>query len=408
METLEIVLIVLAALTLLPVAVVAIEAFAAAIAGRSDVMARSAEDRASVAVIVPAHNEAGAISDTVRHLKGKLRDGDRLVVVADNCTDQTAVEARAAGAEVIERFDAKHRGKGFALAAGVDALRADRREIVIIVDADCRLEPGAIDALVEQVKRTGLPAQAAYVMEAPDQPTARDAVSGFAFVFKNIVRPSGLSALGQPCLLTGTGMAFPWEAIEKAQLATGDIVEDMRTGVELAIAGHPPHFCPPARVLSMLPSQRSAAAAQRTRWEHGHLMTMLRFVPRLMFHAITRFRFNLLSLAAELSVPPLSLLVTWMFLLTAGAIVFAAMGHSALPAVLAGAGWGLLLLAVFVGWLAFARDVITLPLLLTTPMYMLWKVPMYARFLVKPQKQWVRTERGDEDEAPPARAGDAA
>ena len=39
--------------------------------------------------------------------------------------------------------------------------------------------------------------------------------------------PAALTLLGIPCLLRGTGMAFPWAAINAANLATGDLVEDM-------------------------------------------------------------------------------------------------------------------------------------------------------------------------------------
>ena len=78
----------------------------------------------------------------------QLEPGDRLLVVADNCTDHTAAVARAAGAEVLERRDAERRGKGYALAAGVDTLRAGPPDVVVIVDADCRPAAGAIDRLV--------------------------------------------------------------------------------------------------------------------------------------------------------------------------------------------------------------------------------------------------------------------
>ena len=69
-------------------------------------------------VIVPAHNEAEVIERTVSSLR-KIdwpADRFRVLVVADNCTDTTAVLARGAGAEVLERHDPTLRGKGYALA----------------------------------------------------------------------------------------------------------------------------------------------------------------------------------------------------------------------------------------------------------------------------------------------------
>lgn len=395
MSAIDIILTVLASITLVPVTVVAVECVAALFV-RTASRGKLSASRGSVAILIPAHNEELSIATTVTQLREQLVPGDRLLVVADNCSDGTALAARQAGAEVIERHDEHQRGKGFALAFGVDALREAPPAVVVIVDADCRVEPGGIAALVLQCELTKLPAQAAYAMTAPPNPSTRDRVSGFAFLFKNIVRPSGLAALGMPCLLTGSGMAFPWDAIEKAQLQTGDIVEDMRIGIELAINGTPPMFCPAARVWSALPGQRSAAYTQRTRWEHGHLASMLRFVPRLAWHGLSKLRVKLIALALELGVPPLSLLVAGLSVVIVACAALGLFGGSWVPLIVAGSACALLTLGVFLGWARFGREVISLSTLLTVPIYLVWKLPMYAKFLFKPQKRWVRTVREGE------------
>src|SRR5690349_8409824 len=63
------------------------------------------QNRGTVAIIIPAHNEGLGLLPTVQDVKAQLRQGDRLVVVADNCTDDTATRAAAAGAETVERYD---------------------------------------------------------------------------------------------------------------------------------------------------------------------------------------------------------------------------------------------------------------------------------------------------------------
>ena len=55
---------------------------------------------------------------------------------------------------------------------------------------------------------------------------------------KNFVRLKGLANLDLPCLLYGTGMAFPWSVISTVFLANGNIVEDMQLAIDLAIAGY--------------------------------------------------------------------------------------------------------------------------------------------------------------------------
>jgi cellulose synthase/poly-beta-1,6-N-acetylglucosamine synthase-like glycosyltransferase len=72
-------------------------------------------DRSRLAVVIPAHNEASVISSTLRSVVPQLGKADRLTVVADNCSDETAAIAATEGAEVITRRDLVRRGKGYAL-----------------------------------------------------------------------------------------------------------------------------------------------------------------------------------------------------------------------------------------------------------------------------------------------------
>ena len=73
---------------------------------------RPAADRGRprVAVLVPAHDEQAGVGATVAGLLPQIAAGDRLIVIADNCSDGTAAAARAAGAAVIERQDPDRRG----------------------------------------------------------------------------------------------------------------------------------------------------------------------------------------------------------------------------------------------------------------------------------------------------------
>src|SRR5205085_11222499 len=114
--------------------------------------------------------------------------------------------------------------------------------VVVVIDADCRVADGSLDRLVSDAAATGRPVQAAYTLDPPPGADVRAQLSAYAFRFKNVVRPLGLRRLGLPCLLTGSGMAVPWAILRNAPLASGNIVEDMRLGIDLALAGHPPLF----------------------------------------------------------------------------------------------------------------------------------------------------------------------
>jgi cellulose synthase/poly-beta-1,6-N-acetylglucosamine synthase-like glycosyltransferase len=343
--------------------------------------------------LIPAHNEETGIGETVTALLSELQPEDRLIVVADNCSDRTVHAARARGAMVIERMDPVRRGKGFALDFGVRFLEQAPPEVVVLVDADCLVQPGTLDLLVRETQAQGRPIQAVYLLDQPARASPKDQLSGFAFQFKNLVRPLGLHRLGMPSLLTGTGIALPWPVIRDASLASGNIVEDMQLGIDLAVNGHPPRLCAAAQVRGELPGGQGAAFTQRTRWEHGHLRTLFRQVPRLVRAAIRQRRLDLLGLALELSVPPLSML----FLLWATAF-FCSLGlwwfqGPSLPALVLGTGGLAALLAIFAVWIKFGREHLPLVSMLAAPLYMLWKIPIYLAFAFRPQRAWVRTER---------------
>ena len=212
------------------------------------------EHRTSVAVLIPAHNESSGIHATLELIKHQIRTTDRLVVVADNCVDDTAAVAAAAGAEVIERSDHSRRGKGYALQFGVEHLRDNPPCIVIIIDADCKIGENAIDELAKASAALRRPVQAIDLMTAPPDSPINHRVAEFAWRVKNLVRPLGLHALNLPCQLMGTGMAFPWEIISSAHLASGSTVEDLELGLDLARLGYAPVFCPSATVISHFPS----------------------------------------------------------------------------------------------------------------------------------------------------------
>ncbi|MGG6239261.1 glycosyltransferase family 2 protein [Nodosilinea sp. AN01ver1] len=379
-------------LLLVTSAFLALECLAALLSRTASAPPARPADR-SLAVLVPAHNEAGGIGATLATITPQLRPGDRLVVIADNCTDSTAVEARQAGATVIERQDSTQRGKGYALDFGLRHLAENPPAVVVLVDADCTLHPGALAALASQAQQANRPVQAVYLMEKPANPGLKDGVSAFAFKVKNWVRPQGLYALGQPCLLTGTGIAMPWAAATSVSIASGHIVEDMKLGLDLALAGYAPQFCQAAWVTSRLPSGDQATTTQRTRWEHGHLQIFTEYVPRLLGQAVRQRRLDLLALALELSVLPITLQVMAVVAIALLSLVIALAGLSWLPATLALAALVCLIMGISLAWVGYGRSDLSLQDLLAVPAYMLSKFSIFSKFLTKPEQTWIRTER---------------
>lgn len=378
---------------LVPVLAFAVEVFSALLPGRPG--RRDAAGRPALAVLVPAHDEAPGIAATLAGIGAQLRPGDRLLVVADNCADETAAIARAAGAEVVERIDPHRRGKGYALDFGARHLAPAPPAVVVIVDADCTLGPGALDLLVQAAAETGRPVQGRYLMHPPVGGGLNLKVSAFAFRVKNWVRPRGLHRLGLSCQLTGSGMAFPWQVLTEVNLAGADLAEDMKLGLDLALKGHPPVYCEAAAIDSTFPETAAGEASQRRRWEEGHLAVMRAAFAQLPA-ALARGNIAALGLILDLLVPPFTLL-----LLAVGGIALAtaavtiAFGLSPAALALAAMNCTLLLLAVGGAWMAYGRDVL--------PARALWQIlPFIARKLGlyrglaagKRAQGWVRTDRG--------------
>ncbi|MGH2507831.1 MAG: glycosyltransferase family 2 protein [Ktedonobacteraceae bacterium] len=349
--------------------------------------------RPAVAILMAAHNEAFGIAETLRSISGQLTAADRLVVVADNCTDATAAIAAAEGAVVIVRADLERRGKGYALDMGVRYLQSHKPEIVVVVDADCHFTDGSIDTLARVCAVTSRPIQALYRIYAPSPKTSMMRIAEFAARVKNQIRPIGLSRFALPCQLMGTGMAFPWEILAAAPLASGNIVEDLQLGIDLALAGTPPIFCPDAVVASAFPPSEEGADTQRRRWEHGHLNTLLHEAPALLYQAISDLDVKALSLALDISIPPLALLVILLLCVESASILVYASSYLLWPTVIASVACVLVLLSVLMSWWRQGRDLVSLMDLAVALLSIFRKLPLYGRFLIQRQTEWNRTRR---------------
>lgn len=359
--------------------------------------------RLRLAVVVPAHDEAAGIAGTVRDLLPQLAAGDRLVVVADNCTDDTAAVARAAAASggggaattVLERRDPDRRGKGHALAHALAHLVPAPPDVVVFVDADCRVVGGSLRGLAAFAAATFRPAQAEYLLGAPAHATPLARLGAFAVLVRNRVRPRGLDRLGLPCQITGSGFALPWALTTHAHALGGDIVEDLALGLATAAAGAPCRACPEVRVHSVLPRDDDEAARQRRRWEHGQLATAWRRGPALVGRGLLG-RPALLALGLDLLVPPLALLVALLSGALAATIVVGAATADWTAARIAATALGAVAIATLAAWAAHARGVLPLRDLARIPFYVAWKLPLYLGLWRSRETTWRRTARDDE------------
>jgi len=349
--------------------------------------------RPKTTILIPAHNEAEQIKEVIEGLQTQITSQDKVIVIADNCHDNTAELARSTGVKVLEREHKTDRGKGYALDYAMQHVRDNPPEVLVILDGDCTLESNTIHNITCKAIATGRPVQATYLMEQPEDPSLKDNISMFSIKVKNLVRLLGLNRLGWHSLLTGSGMAFPWALISQISLAGSKTTDDMQLTVDLALAGSTPVFCQEALVMGRLMKDKDAQS-QRSRWEHGHLEMILIEVPRLLKAFVTTGNFAALGLALDILIPPLSLLVMAWFAAEISIWAIALLTPvSIIPALIVTVAGAFLLLGVLLAWFKFGRTDLPLKNLIAIPFYILSKIPIYLKFLVKPQSRWLKTER---------------
>lgn len=348
---------------------------------------------ASAVVVVPAHDEAAVIGDTLTRLTDALGANMRALVVADNCTDATAERARQAGVDVLERHDAERRGKGHALAFAAEHLAADPPDVFAVLDADCAIDRDSLQALVASAG-SGRPSQTINLLRPDPQGSPLVQLSTFAFVLKNLVRQRGLQRLAGRVHLTGTGMAMPYGLFRASSEVRSSIVEDLALGLELAERGTPPRLVTDAIVWSG-GSTEQGTLIQRRRWEGGFLATALRYGPRLVGRSLRRRDLRGVLAGLDLLIPPLALFALLNTAVLAVAIALTLLGKALWWPVI---GQGMLLgaagAAVLIAWAREGRRFVSLPVLARVPLYVLWKVPLYLGLARRgTPKEWLRTGR---------------
>jgi cellulose synthase/poly-beta-1,6-N-acetylglucosamine synthase-like glycosyltransferase len=353
-------------------------------------------NKPSFAVLVPAHNEASNLLSCLNSLNHDLYAKGRIVVIADNCSDNTAAIARSAGVAVIERINPVLRGKGYALASGFEALATNPPDVVIIIDADCLLVTGTLANLALEAFQRRRPVQAMYSMGMPSNPGNGTRISAFAWLVKNEIRPNGLERLQLPCQLMGSGMAIRYDQLVSLKLDTGDLVEDMSLGIDCALNGSAPKFSSQFRVVSLFPSNEEGLRTQRERWESGHLLTIAQKAPKLLLRGIIRCDRALIAMALDLMIPPLAFFCGSLVFLSFATTLLYFWGGEIWPFLITTTALFGVIAATGVVWWTKGRKILPVAALMSLPQYIAAKIPNFIATFAGRRKAWVRTKRDHE------------
>lgn len=342
-----------------------------------------------LAILVPAHNEAAHLARCLHSLQQAANQTTTIIVIADNCSDNTAELARQSGVRVLERHNVTERGKGFALAYAFDQLWPEAFAAFVIVDADTIVAPNFAAAMQARFAAGADAVQCRYgVLNAQDSPRTR--LMNIALMAFNVLRPRGRDRWGLSAGLLGNGFGLSRATLAAVPYAAHSIVEDLEYHLKLVRAGRRVQFAGETSVLADMPVAGAGVTTQRARWEGGKLQMLWQYAGGLL-REVCCGHWRLLEPLLELLLLPLAfhvalLLVTlgcaWLAPLGwlrayAGAGLLLTVGHVAAAVIVGGGGWR--------DWLTLAR----------APFYILWKLSLLRAIIRAARKEtaWVRTER---------------
>ncbi|MBC8014942.1 MAG: glycosyltransferase family 2 protein [Sporomusaceae bacterium] len=241
------------------------------------------------AIIVAAHNEEQVIRHLVENLQVLKypRELYDIFVVADNCKDNTAKIARAAGAIVYERFNLEERGKGYAMEWMFAKLFKLQRNYdgVIIFDADNLVHVNFLLEMNNRLCKGEKVIQGYLDAKNPDD-TWISGTFAISFWVVNHIWHLAKYNIGLSSVLGGTGMCISTEILRKFGWGATCLTEDMEFTMKVLLKGIPTTWAHDAIVYDEKPLTFEQAWRQRKRWAQGHFDIAGRYIPKMLIEGI--------------------------------------------------------------------------------------------------------------------------
>ena len=223
-----------------------------------------------IAIVVFARNEQFVIQKTVANIMCVLKPSDRLFVVADNCSDNTALIAANEGAKVVIRNVENPQGKSAAL---VWFMKNYQKEIIdfnfiVILDADSLIPPNFIENLNLHLSSETKVAQC-YLTPINFEDSPFTTLIALSEILEQTIFDKLRASLGFSIRLRGTGMVFSPHSLLNLCEKLGTEVEDIALSILIAEQKIIITSIKQAIVFDPKPTDIAAASRQRARWFRG-------------------------------------------------------------------------------------------------------------------------------------------
>jgi 1,2-diacylglycerol 3-beta-glucosyltransferase len=352
-------------------------------------------------IAIPAHNEANVIEATVRQLRTLDYPSNlfSVHVVADHCSDNTAVLARKAGAFVQERNEGPRTGKGAALSWLFQRVLDDECDAVVIFDSDTQVAADFLRIMDARLAQGDQAIQGQHVISNPEDGWF-PALTWAMFLIDNRFQNLGRANLGWSAKHMGDSICFRADVLRKMGWGKG-LAEDYQLRQRLLLEGIKITYEPAAIGCGEAPYTWAQARAQRARWLRGTRDASRRLARHLLAQGLKRRDTALLDGALQAYLPSYSTLT----LIAAACLLIQVLVNLSVKAIfpwtLIGA-WFAALGALFVyplGGLALEKAPLKAYLMiLSGPVFILWRtwLALVARFGHK-SVMWIRTAHGGQE-----------
>ncbi len=350
------------------------------------------------AIAIPAHDEASVIAGTVNRLRSLDYPAELFAIhiVADHCSDDTAMLARQAGATVHERDDGPRSGKGVALAWLFERVLTDPYDAVVVFDSDTQVQADFLRVMDARLAQGVQVVQGQHIIRNP-QSGWFPALTWAMFLIDNRIQNLGRSNLGWSAKNMGDSICFRADILRRLGWGEG-LTEDFQLRQRLLLAGIRISYEPSAKGYGEAPRTWAQARAQRARWLRGVQVASRQLGGQLLTAAVQRRDMALLDGALQAYLPSFSTLtVIGIAALLTQLLLNTLVGHL-IPSTLIYA-WIGICVALFV-YPLFGLALEKAPasayfVILTGPVFILWRtiLAITSRYSRKPAV-WVRTAHG--------------
>lgn len=266
-------------------------------------------DQNFFAIAIPAHDEEKVIQATINQLweLDYPRSRFDVHIVADHCSDKTALLARQAGAVVHERNEGPRTGKGAALTWLFRRILKDKKvDAVVVFDSDTRVDPNFLRVMNSRLVKKDKVIQGNHVIINPEKgwfPTLTWAM----FLVDNRFQNLGRSNLGWSAKHMGDSICLHVDVIREMGWGEG-LTEDYQFRQRLLLKGIKIVYEPRCIGYGEAPLSWNQAQAQRARWLRGTHDSNKKYARRLLVEGIKNKDFSLLDGAFQAYLPSYSTL----------------------------------------------------------------------------------------------------